>query len=122
LGYSFPSQTSSAEIPAEYAENGSLESVMKSVKRMSIQHLWNATGKCIINSGIVLGMKCVHSRKTMHRDLKPGNILINGEGRARIGDFGSSCLYDDQATLTPDAGTVHYAPEVFREEDQYEQS
>ncbi len=38
---------------------------------------------------ICRGLKYVHSRKLIHRDLKPGNILLP-EGNVKIGDFGLS--------------------------------
>ena len=39
---------------------------------------------------IVLGMESMHSKEYTHRDLKPGNILINKNGRVMIADFGWS--------------------------------
>jgi serine/threonine protein kinase len=46
--------------------------------------------------------------------LKPSNILISATWRALIGDFGSSRFEADNATLTPEGGTVRYAaPEQF---------
>ena len=37
---------------------------------------------------ILKGLKVIHSRKQIHRDLKSDNILINKEGEIKIGDFG----------------------------------
>jgi serine/threonine protein kinase len=59
-------------------------------------------------------MRFVHFRDIIHRDLKPSNILIGWNGRALIGDFGSSRFTIDDGTLTSELGTVHYAaPELF---------
>jgi hypothetical protein len=114
LGYSMPTQATCAQIQTEYAANGSLDSVLRSVKRGSHYPFWNATGKGIIICGIVLGMRYVHSEGIMHRDLKPANRLLDGDGRVLIGDFGTSRLEYDDATFTSNAGTVHYAaPEQF---------
>ncbi|KAH3677231.1 hypothetical protein WICMUC_001812 [Wickerhamomyces mucosus] len=37
---------------------------------------------------ILCGVKYIHSADVIHRDLKPGNILINHQGNLKICDFG----------------------------------
>ena len=36
---------------------------------------------------VVSGLMHLHSRKLIHRDIKPGNIFVSGD-TAKIGDFG----------------------------------
>ncbi|MBY6205919.1 serine/threonine-protein kinase [Halomonas denitrificans] len=38
-----------------------------------------------------------HSRLVVHADLKPGNVLVDGRGRARLVDFGIGRLLDSDA-------------------------
>jgi serine/threonine-protein kinase len=58
------------------------------------------------------GLAYAHSHRLMHRDVKPHNILIFGDGRAALTDFGVS-QFAKQATQTyTEAGTLGYmAPE-----------
>jgi serine/threonine protein kinase len=37
---------------------------------------------------VLMGLNALHARQMLHRDIKPGNVLIDAEGAARIGDFG----------------------------------
>lgn len=37
---------------------------------------------------ILCGLKYIHSADVIHRDLKPGNILVNSQGTIKICDFG----------------------------------
>ena len=61
-----------------------------------------------------------HRRGVLHRDIKPGNVLFDSEGRAYLGDFGLAKevnLFDSTQTLHSDVmGTPHYiSPEVAAE-------
>jgi serine/threonine-protein kinase len=61
------------------------------------------------------GLEFSHSRGVIHRDIKPGNILISEMGTAKISDFGIARLEASHLTMLGEVlGTPYYmAPEQF---------
>jgi WD40 repeat protein/serine/threonine protein kinase len=57
-----------------------------------------------------------HERGVLHRDLKPGNVLFDEQGRAYVSDFGLAKVVGADSDLTRSVdflGTPHYvAPEI----------
>jgi hypothetical protein len=70
-----------------------------------------------IGAQVASALAAAHELKIVHRDVKPGNILIAADGSAMISDFGISHALGD-ATITA-TGMIHgtpayLAPEVAR--------
>ncbi|HEY4227829.1 MAG TPA: Stk1 family PASTA domain-containing Ser/Thr kinase [Candidatus Limnocylindrales bacterium] len=60
-----------------------------------------------------------HARGFVHRDIKPGNILVTHEGRVKVADFGIARALSESALTLPGTtlGSVHYfSPEQARGE------
>jgi serine/threonine protein kinase len=116
VGYSLPTETEPAQIGTEYAPNGDLDKILKQRRLGQAPRFADDTGIAIIVCGIVYGMRYLHSRGVMHRDLKPMNVLLDSSGHAKIGDFGSSRLASMNLTLTHCVGTPLYmAPEMYQD-------
>lgn len=66
---------------------------------------------------IITGLAYAHSRGIIHRDIKPGNIMVSREGAVKISDFGLART-EDLPAITAQGGTVgtpaYMSPEQAR--------
>ncbi len=61
----------------------------------------------------LVGLDYCHRKRILHRDLTTGNIFLNSEDHALLGDFGAAANLDENGTA-PTGGNQHCrAPEGF---------
>ncbi|WP_022868918.1 Stk1 family PASTA domain-containing Ser/Thr kinase [Schaalia vaccimaxillae] len=74
-----------------------------------------------IVSGVLSAIQYSHAANLVHRDIKPGNIMLTNDGKVKVMDFGiARAMTDSQATMTQTnavVGTAQYlSPEQARGE------
>ena len=96
-------------IAMEYINGGNLFSFVKKRRKLS-----EKTAKFLFRQ-IILGIKHIHSKKIVHRDIKLENILIDLNNNIKICDFGiGRILKNEKQMLYDKCGTPMYmAPEIL---------
>ena len=98
----------------EYADAGDLRMMVKRQRELK-QYLQEAD---ILNLfvQIALGLRYIHKKKILHRDLKTENIFVTSTKLVKIGDFGISKILAHTLDLATTAiGTPFYlSPEICR--------
>lgn len=74
-----------------------------------------------ISSGVLAALQYSHGAGLVHRDIKPGNVMLTNSGKVKVMDFGiARAMADSQATMTQAnavIGTAQYlSPEQARGE------
>ena len=80
-------------------------------------HTMELKAKLRIAAGIAVALDHAHSHGIIHRDVKPGNVMMTEDGRPKLMDFGIAKREDASLTQTGTfLGTPSYAsPEQIRE-------
>ena len=87
----------------DYFERGSLEDLLKNEQTIPVAQAED------LFTEIATGMMQLHGKGIFHCDLKPGNILLDADGKPRIADFGQARVRTEKASSL---GTLFFmAPE-----------
>ncbi|KAG0447175.1 hypothetical protein HPP92_028487 [Vanilla planifolia] len=106
-----PTPSGDVALLLEYMDGGTLESLLAARERRPFPESALA---CVAHQ-ILLGLSYLHSHKIVHRDIKPGNLLINTAGEIKIADFGvSKIMRQPLGPCVSYVGTSAYmSPERF---------
>jgi serine/threonine-protein kinase len=102
-------------IVMEYCSRGSLQGVLEREGRLDVER--------VVDIGISIcdALEYAHRLEIVHRDIKPGNVLVAGDGALKVGDFGiakAAFASGDITTTGNILGTVTYiSPEQARGEE-----
>jgi len=97
----------------EYIKGEELSSLMRRIGRLP-------QDKAIqLARQICAGLAAAHDVGVLHRDLKPANVMIDGDGNARVLDFGLAGLVEEFGDDEMRAGTPAYmSPEQIEGNEQ----
>lgn len=93
----------------EYVPGTDLRRLIRKEGKLSIQEA------AYIMYQAARGLEYAHSRGLVHRDIKPGNVLVTPEGKTKLSDLGLAEFFDEETSVdsaTPGkvVGTADYLP------------
>jgi len=96
-------------IVMEYCKGGSLLDIIEFCGKRLIEEEIAA-----VCAGVVKGLVYLHSKRTTHRDIKAGNVLLDEDGVPKLADFGVSTIAEQGQKMKTVIGSPYWmAPEII---------
>ena len=101
----------------EYVAGTTLEAHEEVNRLLPLNKVMEIIFKCI------RALEYAHQHGVIHRDIKPGNILLSRDGETKVGDFGAAFLSRHETTQVTGIGSPAYmSPEQIRMEELDQQT
>ncbi len=108
--YDVHDEPGAAFFAMEYVDGMSLEKFLFQNRMPALEQILT------VSLGTARALEAAHSRDLVHRDIKPGNILLGNDGTIKVTDFGvadlMTALAEDKSRVFGTPGYV--PPEVLR--------
>ena len=96
----------------EYIEGNTLTSIIGSKRSVSL------SDALFIGAQVANGLQAAHSQGLVHRDIKPGNIMITPDGKVKVTDFGIVSIQDEESDITKTGSILGTASYISPEQAQ----
>jgi serine/threonine-protein kinase len=110
--YDFGHEGDLAYIVMEYVEGRELKEQLDAKERFELGRIFTLMDE------LLDALDFAHQAGVIHRDIKPGNVMINAAGNAKLADFGVARIMDEQSEATRAGAMVgtpsHMSPEQIQ--------
>jgi len=96
----------------EYIEGNTLTSIIAKNKTISLSDI------LFIGAQVSSGLHAAHQKGLVHRDIKPGNIMITPDGKVKVTDFGIVSLQNEESDITKTGSILGTASYISPEQAQ----
>ena len=96
----------------EYIEGNTLTSIISKNRMISLSDI------LFIGAQVSSGLHAAHQKGLVHRDIKPGNIMITPDGKVKVTDFGIVSLQNEESDITKTGSILGTASYISPEQAQ----
>ena len=96
----------------EYIEGSTLTSIISKNRTISLSDI------LFIGAQVAGGLHAAHQKGLVHRDIKPGNIMITPDGKVKVTDFGIVSLQNEESDITKTGSILGTASYISPEQAQ----
>ena len=96
----------------EYIEGNTLTSIIAKNRTISLGDI------LFIGAQVSSGLHAAHQKGLVHRDIKPGNIMITPDGKVKVTDFGIVSLQNEESDITKTGSILGTASYISPEQAQ----